>query len=164
MTERSSQQDSRESVADLVGEILRQKKEKQRAAAEAKQKGPSQRTLLPVLTVLMVIAVGLTAWNLTRAAGVGAVARPLPASPAQRAATALVGIHVAAQAVNGYRDSTGVWPLSLEFVSAGGFGVAYSVTGTGYVLVAPSDTGLVTYRSDEELPDLMAVMRMIRSQ
>jgi len=66
--------------------------------------------------------------------------------------------------VNGYRDSTGVWPLSLEFVSADGFGVAYSVTGTGYVLVAPSDTGLVTYRSDEELPDLMAVMRMIRSQ
>ena len=100
----------------------------------------------------------------TRAAGVGAGARALPASPAQRAATALVGIHVAAQAVNGYRDSTGVWPLSLEFVSAGGFGVAYSVTGTGYVLVAPSDTGLVTYRSDEELPDLMAVMRMIRSQ
>lgn len=87
-----------------------------------------------------------------------------PVSPAQRAATGLVGIHVATQAVNAYRDSTGVLPLSLEFVSAGGFGVGYSVTGTGFVLVAASDTGLVTYRSDEELPDLIAVIGMIRSQ
>ena len=160
MTEWSSQDDTRESVADLVGEIVRQKKEKQRAAAEAAQKGRSQRTLLPVLAVLMVVAVGLTVWTLTRGGG----AQPLLVSPAQRAATGLVGIHVAAQAVNAYRDSTGVWPLSVDFVGAGGFGVAYSVAGTGYVLVATSDTGLVTYRSDEELPDLTAVMGMIRSQ
>jgi len=87
-----------------------------------------------------------------------------PVSPVQRAATGLVGIHVAAQAVNAYQDSTGVMPLSLEFVAAGGFGVTYNVIGAGYVLTAASDTGRVTYRSDEELPDLTGVMEMIRSQ
>ena len=161
MTGWSSQDDTRESVADLVGEIVKQRKEKQQAAREAEQDRRSQRTLLPVLWVLMVIAVGLTVWNLTRGGG-GAQLQPV--SPAQRAATGLVGIYIAAQAVNAYRDSTGVLPLSVEFVGAGGFGVAYGVTGTGYLLTAASDTGLVTYRSDEELPDLTAVMAMIGSQ
>ena len=69
MTEWSSQDDTRESVADLVGEIVRQKKERQQAAKEAEQNRGSQRTLLPVLWLLMVIAVGLTAWNLTRGGG-----------------------------------------------------------------------------------------------
>lgn len=160
MTEWSSQDDTRESVADLVGEIVRQKKERQQAAKEAEQNRRSQRTLLPVLWLLMVIAVGLTAWNLTRGGG----AQLQPVSPAQRAATGLVGIHVAAQAVNAYRDSTGVLPLSLEFVGVGGFGVTYGVTGTGYLLTVASDTGLVRYRSDQELPDLTAVMAMIGSQ
>ena len=159
VTEWSSQEDTRESVADLVGAIVKQKKEK--AAEEAQRAAETKpRSLLPVLVVLAVIAVGLTVWNVTRGGG----ALPQPVSPAQRAATGLVGKHVAAQAVNAYRDSTGVLPLSLEFVAAGGFGVTYSVIGASYVLSAASDTGRVTYRSDEELPDLTAVMAMIGGQ
>ena len=146
-----------ESVADLVGEIVQMRKEQVAEAARRAEK--PRRSLVPLLLVLTVMAGGLTAWNVARA-----TSPPERASPVQREATALVGIRVAALALDAYRDSTGGYPPSLEFVSAHGFGVTYTGLGSAYVLSVPVDTGLVTYTSGDPPPEFALIMEAIQAK
>ena len=130
--------------ANFVDEIMqREREEASRVPAE-----PPRRSRGRSLFVLLPVLVGLTTWNvltMTRATR-------SPAPPIESEAARLT-LYVVAQAVDEYRDSSGVLPTTLSHVGFGDEGIEYARLDGSYTLTANIGANRIVYRAGEDLAE-----------
>jgi hypothetical protein len=129
-------------VSQLLAEILRQK-----AAEDLRRAAPRRRRSRAVLLgVLGALFLGLSAWNLVRGDP-----HPEPFTPEQQDASLRLQVYLAAQALELYRDSTGVYPPTLSVVDADQAGLVYLPSDSSYTIVAAAGPVQLTYQQGDDL-------------
>jgi hypothetical protein len=147
MTERPRGFAQPKAAADLVKSIVQQKVDdvKQRKA-EAERARKKARSRWPLVLGLTPVLLGLTAWNVFH------TGPPQSAlSVHDQAASTKFRIYIAAEAIEGYRASHGIYPANLTQVGADWQGLHYAVAETTWSIVARFDSGTVTYRHGDPL-------------
>jgi hypothetical protein len=131
-------------AALLVADILHQKAEAKRRAVETARQTVVRRRRRGrawYFLVALPLFVGLTAWNLARAAHPPAVY-----TAAERESGVRFRMYLAVQAVEAYRNSTGRWPATLAAVGFGDVGFTYETSARGYEIGDTSSAVPLTYR------------------
>jgi len=141
-------QTPRQLASELVQSIIKDKAdERERGQARVQDQGARRERLRRILVFgLLPAFLVLLGWNLTRGAK-----PPEVFTPAEIDAGSRFKIYLAAQALRVYRDSTGVWPPSLDVVGFGNEGLTYQVVDTAYVIQTTIGGAPFSYRSGDDL-------------
>lgn len=141
MSEDRAGAEHKEEASEYVAEIMAAGQEE---SGPAEPKRPSGHPAIRLTAILLlIVAAALTLWNL----GVGRSATWDPSVRlAPNGATYL--IEVTLVAVERYRRAEGRLPADLAEIDMGEVGVGYALNDGEYILTAPSDTGLVVFRSE----------------
>ncbi len=137
-------------AAQIVADIIRQKAE---AAEEIKRAAvqPRRRSRGLLLVVLGALLLGLSAWNLVRSGP-----EPEPFTPEQHEASLRLQIYLAAQALEAYHDSAGVYPPTLAPIGMDDAELAYVPADSSYAIVGTAGSVSLTYRKGENLASFAA--------
>lgn len=146
MTERPRGFTQPKAAADLVKSIVQQKVDDAKQLKADVEKARKKKKTLPLLLGLTPVFLGLTAWNVLSA---GPPKSTLTA--ADQAASTRFRIYLAAEAIEAYRASHGIYPANLTQVGVDWEGLHYAVADTTWSVVARLDTGTVTYRHGDPL-------------
>lgn len=136
-------------AAQLVADILHQRVEtarRQQAAAAAAIAGRRRRGRLWYFLFALPLLVGLTVWNLARAAQPPAVF-----TAAERESTVRLRLYLAVQAVERYADSVRRWPADLAVVGFGDAGFVYQAGAGSYEISDTTASIPLTYRRGDPL-------------
>jgi len=132
-------------AAEILLDLVKQRVEETRQARALALVRP-RRTPLPLSLGLVVLFLGLTGWNLVRATNPPAVY-----SPQEAEASARFRIYLAAQAVEAYRDSAGVFPTTLAAVGIDDESLSFVPADSTYMIVAESAPERLSYRRGDDL-------------
>jgi hypothetical protein len=109
-----------------------------------------RRSLGPVLFTSFPVFIALTTWNIMRA-----LDEPLVFTPNEERAEALLTVLEAADAIDGYHDSAGTFPRTLDSTDVDTESLQYSVAGRTYQL-ATTTSPRIEYASWEPIERLEA--------
>ena len=133
-----------DTAAQLIADIINQKVEavqEQEAAKRDAATRQRRRGRAWYFLVALPVLVGLTVWNLVRAA------HPPPVFTAsERESAVRFRIYLAAQAVEAYHDSLGQWPADLTVVGFGDAGFVYKTGTPDYAITDTSSVVPLSYR------------------
>jgi hypothetical protein len=138
-----------ETAAQLVADIIHHKVEaaKQKQAARVAVATKRRRRARGwYFLVALPLLLGLTAWNLVRAAH-----PPEVFSADERESGVRLRMYLAAQAVEAYRDSLGRWPAQLDAVGFGDAGFVYRAGGSSFEISDTSALVPLTYHRGDML-------------
>ena len=139
-----------------VTSIMEQEAEDAKFAEERRAR--TERSMLPLALIFIPLALTLTVWNMVTAT------RTVDTMPRQDPPAATTfAIHVAAMAIDAYRDSTLTLPPSLEAVGVSSDFLTYVPGESTYTLIAKVGEDQITYHSDEELPPFDPVYNAFRA-
>lgn len=141
------------SAENWVNEIVA-RDEESKARQKAANAPRKQRSWLPVLIPLTAACVALSIWNPGRREP-----EPPKLTVTERQATTALGLEIAIEAVEAYRDSTGKLPASLGDAFPFPLNVEFKQLSNGiYTLSAGTGSKRVTYRSNGPRPGMDAIV------
>ena len=152
-------QQPRKLAAELVADIMQGARQQAEAARIAKAAPPPRRRQGLLLVLLLPLLIGLTAWNVMRMSGDAEVF-----TPEQQEASIRVKIFLAANAVDHYRDSAGVFPASLATVGVIDPVLTYAPSTTTYSIAASFGTTQLSYRYGDSLAPFAAAFATLRAR
>lgn len=138
-----------DTAAQLVADIIHQKieavKRQETAQREAVVKR-RRRGRAWYFLVALPLLIGLTAWNIARAARPPAVF-----SAEERESAVRFRMYLAAQAVEAYRDSLGRWPETLAAVGFGDAGFVYTAASRDFEISDTTSAVPLSYQRGDML-------------
>lgn len=136
-------------AAQLVADIIKQKVEEVKQDKVQRQRAvllKKRRSKLWYFLGLLPVFLGLTIWNLTRAGE-----PPVVFTPEEIEASVRFKIYLAAQTVQAFRDSAGLWPRSLAAVGMADEGLVYRLVDTSFTIADTSGGVPLVYHGGENL-------------
>jgi hypothetical protein len=141
-------------AAQLIADIINRKVDEKKRGEEALRVDRARRKrrhrgwyFVGALPLLL----GLTAWNVLRAAN-----QPPVFNADERESVIRLQMYIAAQGIEAYRDSTGRWPRDLRAVGMDDAGLVYEVRDGSFAISDTSTTVPLTYRRGDPLAPFAA--------
>lgn len=142
MSEHVIPPEQKRAAPGYVADILQQTADNAAAEAAARKRGPARRRIGGWLGLLVVVLIGLTAWNVYRG-----TREPQVGTPAEELVTARFTMYLVAQELDAYRRQHGALPPTLDAINADEEPIRYAMDGLDYVLTADVAGQRLTYRS-----------------
>lgn len=143
---------------EYVDDLVRDQAAREIATAEARREQLRPRTSLRYTLPLVALLAALAAWL-----GLRPTTPPEVLTPREQDASQRLTIYLTAQAVQHYRDSTGVLPPSLGPLGLAEDGVAYEPRDSAYVLRVTATLHVLEYRSGDDLAPFAAADTILRN-